>query len=52
MIRRRYNTSGLGVDAVGYPGYSNGRITVDTSSYFQSAGVTLRHELRATEWTT
>ncbi len=47
-----YNTSGLGVDAVGYPGYSNGRITVDTSSYFQSAGVILRHELRATEWTT
>jgi hypothetical protein len=45
-----YTTSGLALDAVGYPGYCNGRITVETSNYFQSAGVTLRRQLRGYDW--
>ena len=51
--------SALGADYIGLPsappgteGYTVGRITVDTSSYFQSAGVTLRRELQACEWAT
>ncbi|MGA2255061.1 MAG: BBP7 family outer membrane beta-barrel protein [Thermoguttaceae bacterium] len=47
-----YPNGGLAVDAVGYPGYYNGRITVETSNYFQSAGITLRRQLRASEWST
>ena len=43
---------GLTVNAVGYPNTFVGRITVDTSDYFQSAGIWLRHQLRASEWAT
>jgi hypothetical protein len=39
-------------DYVGYGGYYVGRITVQTNNYFQSAGITLRRELRAWEWST
>ena len=39
-------------DYVGYPDYYVGRITVQTSDYFQSAGIWLRRQLRASEWST
>ena len=39
-------------DYVGYPNYYVGRITVQTSDYFQSAGIWLRRQLRASEWST
>jgi hypothetical protein len=47
-----YPNGGLSIDAVGYPQYCYGRITVQTSDYFQTAGLTLRRELRASEWST
>ena len=37
---------------MGFAGFFNGRITVDTSNYFQTAGITLRRQLRASEWST
>ena len=40
------------IDGVGYLGLAYGRITVETSDYFQSAGIWLRRELRASEWST
>ena len=39
LIRRPMHPNGLAVDSIGYPGYTYGRITVDTSDYFQSAGM-------------
>ena len=44
-------------DLIGFGGYNTppvyvGRITVDTSDYFQSAGLWLRRQLLATEWST
>jgi hypothetical protein len=47
-----YATSGLAADYIGLGGFVNGRETVETSDYFQTAGVTLRRQLRASEWST
>jgi len=47
-----YANQGFATDYIGYPGFTNGRITVETSDYFQSAGLTLRRQLRASEWST
>jgi len=44
-----YNLQG---DYIGEPGQTVGRIHVETSNYFQSAGITLRRQLRASEWST
>ncbi len=43
---------GLAINAIGYPNFYAGRVTVDTSDYFQSAGIWLRRQLRACEWST
>ncbi len=47
-----YETQQVSLDAVGYPANYYGRVTVQTSDYFQSAGVWLRHQLHAKEWST
>ena len=52
MIRPTYATSRPRTDYIGYPGFYVGRITVETSDYFQSAGIWLRHQLRSSEWST
>jgi hypothetical protein len=38
------------ISGIGYPTRFVGRVTVDTSDYFQSAGLWLRRNLRANEW--
>jgi hypothetical protein len=38
------------VSGIGFPTRFVGRVTVDTSDYFQSAGLWLRRNLRAAEW--
>lgn len=43
---------GIQLSGVAYPNQYVGRITVDTDDYFQSAGVWLRRNLRASEWST
>ena len=40
------------INGIGYPNSSAGRVTVDTSDYFQSAGIWFRHQLRCSEWST
>jgi hypothetical protein len=51
LVRPFYDpAAGIGVDAVAYPNQYAGRVTVVTSSYFQSAAATLRHSLYATDW--
>ena len=52
-----YGTTGIAADYIGLPGltpgsegYVVGRLTVDTSDYFQSAGLTLRRQLQSCEW--
>ena len=52
MIRHPSTQAAWRSTAIGYPNYLRGRITVDTSDYFQSAGIWLRHQLRASEWST
>ncbi|MEI8372094.1 MAG: BBP7 family outer membrane beta-barrel protein [Planctomycetota bacterium] len=37
---------------VGLSNAVTGRVTVETNDYFQSAGLWLRHQLRASEWST
>ena len=43
---------GKQINGIGYPNQDVGRITVDTGDYFQSAGIWLRRQLRASEWST
>jgi hypothetical protein len=53
-IVRAFFDPGLGsiqLSGVGYPNQYVGRITVDNNEYFQSAGVWLRRQLKAAEWT-
>ena len=38
------------ISGIGFPTRFVGRVTVDTSDYFQSAGLWLRRNLRAAEW--
>ena len=45
-------TPNLQVNSVAEVGFTVGRITVQTSDYFQSAGIWLRRQLRASEWST
>jgi len=45
-------TAGLEAFPVAVPTQYTGRVTVETGDYFQSAGLWLRHNLRASEWST
>ena len=45
-------TPNIQPDYVGYAGFYVGRITVETTDYFQSAGIWLRRQLLAREWST
>ncbi len=47
-----FAATGLASDYVGFANFYVGRITVQTSDYFQSAGIWLRRQLRACEWST
>ncbi len=47
------NEGGQVIDYIGDAGNKIvGNISIDSSNYFQSAGITVRHELRAMEWST
>ncbi len=54
LVRAFYDPTIPGVvpGFVAVPGIAAGRITVDTNDYFQSAGIWLRHQLQASEWST
>ena len=52
LIRRPTLATGLATNSIGFPDFYVGRVTVDTSDYFQSAGIWLRRQLRASEWST
>jgi hypothetical protein len=47
-----FAASGPEIDYTGFGGFYVGRITVQTNDYFQEAGITLRRQLRASEWST
>jgi hypothetical protein len=48
----RLDPVGVQLRAVAFPLQYVGRVTVSTSDYFQSAGLWLRRQLRASEWST
>ena len=54
LVRAFYDPTIPGVvpGFVAVPGIAAGRITVDTNDYFQSAGIWLRRQLQASEWST
>ncbi len=43
---------GVQLSGVAYPSQYVGRVVIDTNDYFQSAGIWLRRQLRACEWST
>lgn len=54
VVRTFYDTAipGDTVAGVGFPGLVVGRVMVETSDYFQSAGLWLRYQVLAREWST